>query len=76
MAKSKNHSNHNQTRLHHRNGIDKPKRLRYPDSLGVDQKFRRNLKRSRKGNLTTAKQVARHQARLKLKAEWEKKQAQ
>ena len=29
MAKSKNHTNHNQSRKHHRNGIKKPLRQRY-----------------------------------------------
>nr|CAG8644209.1 9434_t:CDS:2 [Entrophospora candida] len=35
MAKSKNHTNHNQNRKAHRNGIKKPKTYRYPSLKGV-----------------------------------------
>lgn len=35
MAKSKNHTAHNQTRKAHRNGIKKPKSNRYPSLKGV-----------------------------------------
>lgn len=35
MAKSKNHTNHNKTRQHHKNGIDKPRHKKYADSIGV-----------------------------------------
>lgn len=42
MAKSKNHTNHNQNRKAHRNGIKKPKHERYSSLRGVDQKFLRN----------------------------------
>lgn len=43
MAKSKNHTNHNQNRKAHRNGIKKPKKIGRHFSLrGVDAKFRRN----------------------------------
>ncbi|CAO1613213.1 unnamed protein product [Sympodiomycopsis kandeliae] len=42
MAKSKNHTNHNQSRKAHRNGIKKPKSNRYPSLKGVDPKFVRN----------------------------------
>ena len=35
MAKSKNHTNHNQNRKQHRNGIDKPKKYRYYSMKGV-----------------------------------------
>ncbi|KAH3670706.1 hypothetical protein OGAPHI_001221 [Ogataea philodendri] len=38
MAKSKNHTAHNQTRKAHRNGIKKPKTYRYPSLKGVDAK--------------------------------------
>ncbi|KAH9048972.1 ribosomal L29e protein family-domain-containing protein [Lactarius hengduanensis] len=56
MAKSKNHTNHNQTRKAHRNGIKKPKSAgRTRSSKGVDPKFRRNalyaLTGSRKARL-------------------------
>jgi len=50
MAKSKNHTAHNQNRKAHRNGIKRPKTVRYPSMKGVDPKFLRNLKFSRKHN--------------------------
>ncbi|KAI0265129.1 ribosomal L29e protein family-domain-containing protein [Gloeopeniophorella convolvens] len=42
MAKSKNHTNHNQTRKAHRNGIKRPGAGRTRSLKGVDAKFRRN----------------------------------
>ena len=46
MAKSKNHTNHNQNRKAHRNGIPRPKKSIYKQmSLkGVDPKVRQTLK--------------------------------
>ncbi|KAI0662975.1 ribosomal L29e protein family-domain-containing protein [Cubamyces menziesii] len=44
MAKSKNHTNHNQNRKAHRNGIKKPKTQRTRSMKGVDPKFRRNAR--------------------------------
>ena len=35
MAKSKNHTAHNQSYKAHRNGIKKPKRQRQPSTKGV-----------------------------------------
>ncbi|MBN3287912.1 RL29 protein, partial [Polyodon spathula] len=35
MAKSKNHTSHNQARKAHRNGIKKPKSQRYESLKGV-----------------------------------------
>ena len=35
MAKSKNHTNHNQTRKAHRNGIKKPQKHKYSSMKGV-----------------------------------------
>ena len=46
MAKSKNHTNHNQNRKAHRNGIQRPKRQRYASLQGVDAKFLRNRRRA------------------------------
>ena len=48
MAKSKNHTNHNQIKKAHRNGIKKPKRQRYISLKGCDAKFIRNRRRSLK----------------------------
>ncbi|KAF8138191.1 ribosomal L29e protein family-domain-containing protein [Boletus edulis] len=42
MAKSKNHTNHNQTRKAHRNGIKRPQTKRSHSMKGVDRKFRKN----------------------------------
>lgn len=53
MAKSKNTSNHNQKSKNHRNGIYKPITKRYPSMNGVDPKFLKNLKFSRKHNVRT-----------------------
>ncbi|BGP53014.1 hypothetical protein JCM8202_004098 [Rhodotorula sphaerocarpa] len=49
MAKSKNHTNHNQNKKAHRNGIKKPKTQRYPSMRGVDPKFRRNARYAAQG---------------------------
>jgi len=51
MAKSKNHTNHNQNRKAHRNGIAKPKRQRYASLKGVDPKFLRNRRRAIKHSI-------------------------
>ncbi|XP_063461232.1 large ribosomal subunit protein eL29-like [Pan paniscus] len=44
MAKSKNHTTHNQSRKGHRNGIKKPRSQRYKSLKGVDPKFLRNMR--------------------------------
>ncbi|GAA5944522.1 hypothetical protein JCM10213_008053 [Rhodosporidiobolus nylandii] len=54
-AKSKNHTNHNQNKKAHRNGIKKPKTNKYPSMKGVDPKFRRNARYAAMG---TQKAVA------------------
>ncbi|KAK0753492.1 ribosomal L29e protein family-domain-containing protein [Schizothecium vesticola] len=56
MAKSKNSSQHNQSRKAHRNGIKKPKTSRYPSLNGTDPKFRRNHRHALRG---TAKALVR-----------------
>merc|ERR1712032_1644675 len=48
MAKSKNHTNHNQTFKAHRNGIKKPLRERFTSLKRTNSVYRRNLKRARK----------------------------
>jgi len=53
MAKSKNHTSHNQNRKDHRNGIKKPRRVRYPSLRGVDPKLLRNMHFSKKHNKKT-----------------------
>ncbi|KAF8974778.1 ribosomal L29e protein family-domain-containing protein [Flammula alnicola] len=44
MAKSKNHTNHNQNKKAHRNGIKTPHSHRSRSLKGVDAKFRRNAR--------------------------------
>ncbi|XP_045612614.1 uncharacterized protein RpL29 [Procambarus clarkii] len=56
MAKSKNHTNHNQNRKAHRNPIRRPKKSKHPSMRGVDPKFLRNMKFARKHNLSGKKQ--------------------
>lgn len=51
MAKSKNHTAHNQGPKAHKNGITKPKRQRYISLRGVDAKFLRNRRRVVKAQL-------------------------
>jgi large subunit ribosomal protein L29e len=51
MAKSKNHTNHNQNKKAHRNGIKKPKHNKYPSLKGVDPKFVRNQRFAKKGTV-------------------------
>ena len=62
MAKSKNHTNHNQNRKCHRNGLKKPSTMRHMSMKGCDPKFLKNLKFAKKHNLTKA-QIARKVAK-------------
>ncbi|XP_055000374.1 60S ribosomal protein L29-like [Sorex araneus] len=48
MAKSKNHTTHNQSRKWHRNGIKKPWSQPYESLKGVDPKFLRNMRFAKK----------------------------
>ena len=48
MAKSKNHTNHNQNYKAHRNGIHNVKRTMYLSTRGVNQKLVRNTRFARK----------------------------
>ncbi|KAK9238736.1 ribosomal L29e protein family-domain-containing protein [Lipomyces kononenkoae] len=65
MSKSKNHTNHNQNKKAHRNGIKKPKTSRYPSLKGVDPKFRRNHRHALHG---TAKALKEFKAGLRESA--------
>ena len=49
MAKSKNHTNHNQNKKAHKNGIKKPKSNAKVSLKGVDNKFKRNQRYANKG---------------------------
>lgn len=55
MAKSKNHTAHNQSYKDHRNGIKKPKKQKKPSRKGMDPKFLRNQKYARKGQVKAEK---------------------
>ncbi|XP_055379820.1 60S ribosomal protein L29 [Condylostylus longicornis] len=69
MAKSKNHTNHNQNRKDHRNGIKRPKRSRHESTLGMDVKFLCNQRFARKGcTLSAAEQQQKHKERLEARA--------
>jgi large subunit ribosomal protein L29e len=48
MAKSKNHTNHNQNFKAHRNGIKRPRLGTKISTKGMDPKFLRNQKRAKK----------------------------
>ncbi|CAA6663409.1 unnamed protein product [Spirodela intermedia] len=50
MAKSKNHTAHNQSFKAHRNGIKKPRKHRKTSTRGMDPKFLRNQRYARKHN--------------------------
>ncbi|GFQ03738.1 60S ribosomal protein l29-2 [Phtheirospermum japonicum] len=50
MAKSKNHTAHNQSHKVHRNGIKKPKCQRNTSTKGMDPKFLRSQRYARKHN--------------------------
>ncbi len=56
MAKSKNHTNHNQNYKDHRNGIKNVPRNKYIGSDGVNQKLLRNLRRAKKFDPSIKKQ--------------------
>ncbi|RYP49376.1 hypothetical protein DL769_011079 [Monosporascus sp. CRB-8-3] len=56
MAKSKNSSQHNQSKKAHRNGIKKPKTNRYPSLKGTDPKFRRNHRHALHGTMRALKE--------------------
>ena len=51
MAKSKNHTAHNQTKKQHRLGIKREAKQRYANLTGVDAKYLRNRRFSVNRNL-------------------------
>merc|ERR1712080_289900 len=57
MAKSKNHSSHNQGYKNHRNGIFKVRREKYVSNDMVNQKLVRNVRRARKFDPTIKKSI-------------------
>ena len=63
LAKSKNHSMHNQSRKQHRNGIKKPRSERYESLKGVDPKFLRNMCFAKKHNKKGLKKMQANNAK-------------
>ena len=63
MAKSKNHTTHNQSRKWHRNGIKKPRSQRYESLKGVDPKFLRNMRIAKKHNKKGLKKMQANNAK-------------
>ncbi|PRP89584.1 hypothetical protein PROFUN_00848 [Planoprotostelium fungivorum] len=57
MAKSKNHTNHNQGHKNHRNGIKRAQQHKYSTTKGMDTKFLRNQRFAKRG-LRAAKLAA------------------
>ncbi|MBA0738051.1 hypothetical protein Gogos_011463 [Gossypium gossypioides] len=64
MAKSKNHTAHNQSYKAHKNGIKKPKRQRHTSNKGMDPKFLRNQRYARKHNKKNGESAAEEDAKL------------
>ncbi|KAG8372727.1 hypothetical protein BUALT_Bualt12G0096700 [Buddleja alternifolia] len=65
MAKSKNHTAHNQSHKAHKNRIKKPKRHRNISTTWMDPKFLRNrryarMRNNKSGNMTVGKGVKRN----------------
>ncbi|KAK2119378.1 60S ribosomal protein L29 [Saguinus oedipus] len=63
MAKSKNHTTHNQSRKWHRNGIRKPRSQRYKSLKGVDPKIPRNMRYAKKHNKKGLKKLQANNAK-------------
>ena len=63
MAKSKNHTTHNQSRKWHRNGIKKPRSQRYVSLKGVDPKFLRSMRFAKKHNKKGLKKMQANNAK-------------
>jgi len=49
MAKSKNHTNHNQNQKAHKNGIKRTRQLKMMSTKGMDPKFLRNQRHAKNG---------------------------
>ncbi|XP_059541307.1 large ribosomal subunit protein eL29-like [Myotis daubentonii] len=69
MAKSKNHTTHNQSRKWHRNGIKKPRSQRYESLKGVDPKFRRNMHFAKKHKKKGLKKMQANAKAMSTRAE-------
>ncbi|XP_059106930.1 large ribosomal subunit protein eL29-like [Peromyscus eremicus] len=63
MAKSKNHTTHNQSQKWNRNGIKKPRSQRYESLKGVDPNFLRNMHFAKKHNKKGLKKMQANNAK-------------
>ncbi|ELW72890.1 60S ribosomal protein L29 [Tupaia chinensis] len=63
MAKSKNHTTHNQYQKWHRNGIKKPRSQRYESLKRVNPKFLRNMSFAKKHNRNGLKKTQANNAK-------------
>merc|ERR1712232_422649 len=70
MAKSKNHTNHNQIYKNHRNGIKKTRRPRKMSTVGMNCKFVRNQAYAKRGMKCTDEE---REERLKAQKEAQKR---
>ncbi|XP_075849293.1 large ribosomal subunit protein eL29-like [Microcebus murinus] len=69
MAKSKNHTTHNQAQKWHRNGIKKPRSQRYESLKGVDPKFLGNMCFAKNHNKKGLKKIQANNAKANARAE-------
>ncbi|KAK4527548.1 hypothetical protein GAYE_SCF41G5471 [Galdieria yellowstonensis] len=65
MAKSKNHTNHNQSYKAHKNGIKPPRQHRFQGRKGVDSKFLRNQKYARTGTIRALRKQRKEQEKAR-----------
>ncbi|XP_075152700.1 large ribosomal subunit protein eL29-like [Haematobia irritans] len=72
MAKPKNHTNHNQNRKAHGNGIKRPMRKRHESTMGMDVKFLTNQRFARRNKLSRAEADQRYKDRMAAQAGKEK----
>jgi len=72
MAKSKNHTNHNQNKKDHKNGIKKPPRQYNISTRGMNKRYLRTLRKMRKLHLAKHLEVLKAKRALQ-RAEWFKK---
>ncbi|XP_050002155.1 60S ribosomal protein L29-like [Alexandromys fortis] len=63
MAKSKNHTTHNQSLKWHRYGVKKPRSQRYESLKGVDPKFLRNMRFAKNYNKKGLKKMQANNAK-------------
>ncbi|ELR23971.1 ribosomal L29e protein family [Acanthamoeba castellanii str. Neff] len=61
MAKSKNHTAHNQGHKNHRNGIKRAPNQRHVSTKGMDPKFLRNQRFAKKHNKKAVKVLQKQQ---------------